>query len=207
MNTKPQYARLAVIATAAVLALSLAGCAKSMVVPLNWKPSTDAAEMQARMQPVDLAGASVRFDKLEDTRKNRALIGEQPGKEETKTVSTGDDVGSFVARNLADSIAKLTPGSGLRIAEQDPAVVVSGEVVEFFVTEARDYEGTVRLHLLVKKSDGTQLYEVNTVGKASRLAFPSFSEEQYLKVLSDSVLQIARSLVEDAGFRKALKGG
>ena len=205
MNLKPPHVRLAILA--AVLAVGLAGCAKSMVIPLTWKPSTSAAEMQPSMQAVDLAGASVKFDKLHDARKDRMLIGEQPGDKEIKTVSTPDDVGYFVARNLADSIAKLTPGSGLRIAEQDAAVIVSGEVVEFFATERKDYEGTVRLHLLVKKADGTQLYEVNTVGKASRLAFPAFSEDSYLKVLSDSVLQIARSLVEDAGFRKALKGG
>lgn len=207
MKTHPHHPRLAVLAALALLAAGMAGCATHLDVQLKWNPSTDAAEMQAKMQPVDLAGATVQFATLTDTRKDKTLIGEQPGDKEKKTVSTKDDVGVFVARHLADSIAKLTPGSGLRIADKDAAVIVSGEVTEFFAAEAKNYEGVVQLHLLVKKADGTQLYEVNTVGRASRLAFPAFHEDSYLKVLSDSVLQIARSLVEDAGFRKALKGG
>jgi hypothetical protein len=86
-------------------------------------------------------------------------------------------------------------------------VIVTGQVLEFFATETGNYEGTVRLHLVVKKADGTQLYEVSTQGKSNRPAFPPFHGDSYLKVLSDAVLQIARSLVEDAGFRKAVKGG
>ncbi len=207
MKTQPQRVRLAAAAALALLVAGWGGCATHLDVQLQWNPSTDAAELQARMQPVDLSGANVQFATLTDARKDKTLIGEQAGGAEKKTVSTRDDVGAFVARTMADSIAKLTPGSGLRIAGKDAAVIVAGEVNEFFATEAKNYEGVVKLHLTVKKADGTALYDVNTEGKASRLAFPAFHESSYLKVLSDAVLQVARSLVEDAGFRKAIKGG
>jgi hypothetical protein len=74
------------------------------------------------------------------------------------------------------------------------------------VTENRNYEGVVRLHLLVKKADGTQLYEVNSTGKSSRLSIIGFKAENYMEGYSDALIQVAKSLVEDAGFRKALKG-
>ena len=188
------------------LGLAAAGCATTKEVSLTWQPTTDITTLQAKPNTVDLAGAKVQFMKLEDTRKNPAQVGEQPGKE-PKTVTTKDDVGDFVAKNLAQSMAQMTPGSGLQITNSDPAVTVSGQVVEFYVTEQSElkYDAVVRLHLIVKKKDGTVLYDGTTVGKSSRPGFP-FKGENYLEGLSNGVLNIASSLVEDRAFIKALKG-
>ncbi|HEX7929210.1 MAG TPA: hypothetical protein VF678_16560 [bacterium] len=191
----------------AAAALALASCAKEMTLPLEWRPNTPAAEMQKQMGKVDLAGAKVQFAKLEDTRKQPTVIGKQPDDKEPKTVSTRDDVGAFVAKQLGASIAQLTPGSGLLVTDKEPSVAVSGKVVDFFVTEVRGtYEGEVRLALQVKKADGTLLYEVNTNGKSSRFAPIPFKGENYQEAYSDALLQVAKSLVEDAKFCTALRG-
>ena len=189
-----------------MLGLAAGGCSTHMDVSLTWQPTTDITTLQAKPNTVDLGGAKVQFAKLQDTRKNPAQIGEQPGKE-PKTVSTKDDVGEFVARNLASSLAQMTPGSGLQITNVDPNVIVGGEVVEFYVTEQSDlkYDAVVRLKLQVKKPDGTVLYNVTAVGKSSRPGFP-FKGENYVEGLSNAVLQVANSLMEDQAFRKALKG-
>lgn len=197
-----------ILAAAPVLALLLAvsSCATHMEIALQWKPTTSPAELQARMPKVDLAGAKVQFAKLEDTRENPAQIGGKPDPKQPKTVTTKDDVGAFVTRQLAETIALLTPGSGLQITDRDPAVIVSGKILEFYVTENRNYEAVVRLNLLIKKADGTLLREINTVGTSSRLSIIGFKAENYMEGYSDALLQVAKSLVEDAGFRKALKG-
>ena len=201
-----EVARFAWVGLAAA-ALVLASCAKEMTLPLEWRPNTPAAELQKQMSKVDLAGAKVQFAKLQDTRKDPTVIGKQPDEKEPKLVSTHDDVGAFVAKQLANSIAQLTPGSGLLVTDKEPAVIVSGKVVDFFVTEARGtYEGEVRLNLLVKKADGTLLYEVNTNGKSSRFAPIPFKGENYQEAYSDALQQVSKSLVEDAKFRTALKG-
>lgn len=191
---------------ALALLLVLASCATHMEIALQWKPTTAPAELQAHMPKVDLAGAKVQFAKLEDTRKNPAQIGEKPDPKQPKTVTTKDDVGAFVTRHLAQAMAQLVPGSGLQITDQDPTVIVSGKILEFYVTENRNYEGVVRLNLFVHKVDGTLLREVNTLGKSSRLGIIGFKAENYMEGYSDALLQVARSLLEDPGFRKALKG-
>jgi hypothetical protein len=208
MKNAPQFATRLVLAGLAAGALSLSSCATHMEVPLQWKPTTEIAELQAKQNTVDLGGAKVQFVNLEDTRKNPARIGEQPDAKEPRTVSTKDNVGAFVAKYLADSIAKLTPGSGLQISNTDATAIVSGQVLDFFVTEQANlkYEAVVRLRLLVKKPDGTALYEGTTVGKSTRPGFP-FKADNYMEGLSNCILSISNSLVEDAGFRKALKGG
>jgi hypothetical protein len=190
-----------------VLGLAAAGCATTKEVSLTWQPTTDVTTLQAKPNTVDLGGAKVQFAKLEDARKNPAQIGEQPGKE-PKTVTTKDDVGQFVATNLAKSIAQMTPGSGLMVTNTDATTIVSGQVVEFYVTEQSDlkYDAVVRLHLQVKKADGTVLYDGTASGKSSRPGFP-FKGENYLENLGNAVLQVASSLVEDRAFIKALKGG
>ncbi|HEV2333067.1 MAG TPA: hypothetical protein VGV16_07870 [Gammaproteobacteria bacterium] len=185
---------------ACLLALLLCGCIHAPLndIPLVWKPTSSIGDFGA----LDVSGfmdVKMQVDKFTDTRKDPQLIAENRENAQPRPVTTRDDVGAFVADNMRDTMRK----SGLDVVDSGGQVVISGEVVDFFVNETNTYESTVTLRVTARDAAGKTLWSGVTGGSATRFG-RSYKAENYYEVLSDSVLEATYNLMSSPKFEAAL---
>lgn len=185
---------------ACLLALLLCGCITAPLndIPLVWKPTSSIGDFGA----LDVSGfmdVKIQVERFTDTRKNPGLIAENRENAQPRPVTTRDDVGAFVADHLRDTMRK----SGLDVVDSGGQVIISGEVVDFFVNETNTYESTVTLRVTARDAAGNVLWSGVTGGSATRFG-RSYEAENYYEVLSDSVLEAAYNLMSSPKFEAAL---
>ncbi len=128
-----------------------------------------------------------------------ALVAENREMATPRLVTTRDDVGAFVATHMR----QIFDRGGLTTVDSGGNAVVSGEVRQFFVEETDTYRANVVLHLTVRSSAGTALWDGNVSGSASTFG-RSYSMENYDQVLSDSIIDATATLLKDPDFRSAV---
>ena len=95
--------------------------------------------------------------------------------------------------------------TGFNLSDENPDLVIRGEVRNFFIDEKRTYEGSVILKYQVLDSNGNAVWTGVSSGSATRWG-RKFSPENYYEVLSDSFIDATTQLFHNRGFRDALKG-
>ena len=202
MRTATAAAALALVLSSSAFAASkpLAG------VPLQWRPTTEIAEL--KIPPIDLVAfgnTKVKLGAFTEARSgDPALIGENREDEKkgrVLTVTTKDDVPAFVAQHLGD----LMKNVGLTLADAGATTTVTGEVMEFLVTEVDTYKAQVRLKVTVSDPKGNALWASIVQGSSERFG-RSYKADNYCEALSDAVLEAGASLLRDPGFLKAAQG-
>jgi Uncharacterized lipoprotein len=163
-------------------------------VPLQWKPTSDL-----RLGATQMAQTSIQFETFKDAREKPELIGENREDDKPKPVTTQDDVGAFVSTHMRE----LFNRAGLTTVDSNGAVILKGEVEQFFVGETSTYKAEVAVHLTVVGRDGTTLWSGTASGDASRFG-RSYKAENYYEVLSDSLVNTVSSMLQSAEFQKAL---
>ncbi len=166
-------------------------------VPLKWKPTSDL-KLGAAQEPA----TAIQFESFKDVRERPELVGENredEDKGQIKPVTTTDDVGAFVSTHMRD----LFKQAGLNTVDSNGAVVIKGEVKQFFVRETGTYQAEVAVHLSVVGSNGATLWSGIATGDAKRFG-RSFVLENYYEVLSDAVVNTVSSMLQSAEFQKAL---
>ena len=163
-------------------------------VPLKWKPTSDL-----RLGALQMAQTSIQFEKFTDARQDTHAIGENREDDTPKPVTTPDDVGAFVSAHMRELFDK----AGLKTVDSNGAVIVKGEVKEFFARETRTYKAEVSIHLAIVTRDGTTLWSGTAPGEATRFG-RSYVLENYYEVLSDAVVNAASSLLSSPDIQKAL---
>jgi hypothetical protein len=163
-------------------------------VPLKWKPTSDL-----RLGALQMAQTSIQFEKFTDARQDTHAIGENREDDTPKPVTTPDDVGAFVSAHMRELFDK----AGLKTVDSNGAVIVKGEVKEFFAREARTYKAEVSIHLSIVSRDGTTLWSGTAPGEATRFG-RSYVLENYYEVLSDAVVNATSSLLSSPDIQKAL---
>jgi len=174
-------------------------------IALQWRPTTTFAELGA----VDLTGldkAAIKVEPLVDKRpaERVSLIGENREDEaqgQVLRVTTKEDAAAFCTSNLSAIMQKV----GLPVATESPTVVLSGELVSFFVTETNVYVGDLSLKIKVSNRKGEVLWSGVANGGAKRWG-RSYQLENYHEVLSDSLLQAVFDLLRNPRFLDALAG-
>jgi len=164
-------------------------------VPLQWRPTSQLSTFGT----VETAQLPVQFETFKDARDKPELIGENREDDKPKPVTTSDDVGAFVSTHMRELFNK----AGLNTVDSNGAVVLKGEVRQFFVTETNTYEGAVAVHLTLVDRNGKTLWSGMASGDAKRFG-RSYKAENYFEVLSDSVVNTTSSMLQSAEFQKAL---
>ncbi len=166
-------------------------------VPLQWRPTSDL-----RLGTTELSQATVQFEKFTDVRANRKAIGEnRENEDKPMPVTTTDDVGAFVSTHMR----QLFDRAGLKTVDRDGAVVIKGEVREFFVRETSTYQSHVAVHLTVVDASGKALWSGVGSGDATRFG-RSYNLKNYYEGLSDSIVNTVSSMLQSPEFEKALSG-
>jgi len=165
-------------------------------VPLRWRATSDL-----KLGTMEMAQTPIQVEPFQDARANPETIGENREDEAPKPVTTNDDVGAFVSRHLRDLLDK----GGLKTVDSDGAVIIKGEVKQFFVRETSTYKSTVAIHLTVTSRDGQTLWSGTASGDATRFG-RSYKLENYYEVLSDALVNTVSSMLQSPEFQKALSG-
>ena len=165
-------------------------------VPLRWRATSDL-----KLGTMEMAQTPIQVEPFQDARANPEIIGENREDEAPKPVTTNDDVGAFVSRHLRDLLDK----GGLKTVDSDGAVIIKGEVKQFFVRETSTYKSTVAIHLTVMSRDGQTLWSGTASGDATRFG-RSYKLENYYEVLSDALVNTVSSMLQSPDFQKALSG-
>jgi hypothetical protein len=165
-------------------------------VPLQWKPTSELQLGAAQMPQ-----APVQFEMFQDARENKLAIGENDEDAQPKPVTTTDDVGAFVSAHMRE----LFQHAGLKTVDSEGAVIIKGEVRQFFVRETNTYQAQVAVRLTVVGRDGGTLWSGLASGDASRFG-RSYKVENYYEGLSDAIVNTVSSMLQSAPFQAALSG-
>lgn len=197
-----RVSRRVAVVVAVLFAVGLAGSAgaqkKLEGIPLVWKPSNKKSAGVTNLS--GLADVKIQVDTFVDTRENKAKFGESQEGKVPKPVTTSANVAEFVTTNFRNVLKQY----GLTIVPSGGDVLVTGDILEFMVTETNTYKGEVRLKLAVKKRGKTEWAGI-AAGTSSRWG-RSFKDDNYYETISDSLLDATSHAIEDEGFRKALAG-
>ena len=166
-------------------------------IPLQWKPTSQlslAGVAQTSQTPI-------QFETFKDARAKPELIGENHEDEDKppKPVTTADDVGAFVSAHMRELFNK----AGLNTVDSNGAVIVKGEVQQFFVEETSTYQAQVVVHLTLVDRNGKTLWSGTASGDQKRFG-RSYRAENYYEVLSDAIVNTTSSMLQSSEFQKAL---
>ena len=180
----------------AVTVGSAASAALLQHVPLQWRPTS-----QLQLGTMQMSQAPIQFEAFKDVRADKETIGENREGDKPKPVTTTDDVGMFVGTHMRE----LFDRAGLKTVDSDGAVIVRGEVTQFFVRETGTYKSEVAVRLTVVGRDGSTLWHGLASGEATRFG-RSYKLENYYEVLSDAIVNTVSSMLQSEEFQKALLG-
>ena len=165
-------------------------------IPLLWRPTS-----ALQLGTTQMSASTVTIASFTDDRDNKELIGENREDDKPRPVTTTDDVGSFVSRN----IRQLFDQAGVKTVDSGGEVIIKGEVKKFFVREESTYKSTVEIHLTVIGQGGKPLWTGLASGEATRFG-RSYQAENYYEVLSDAVVNTVSSMLQATDFQRAMSG-
>jgi hypothetical protein len=180
-----------------LVSAALSGHATSVLLthmPLQWRPTSELAS-----GTTDMDATLIRFETFQDVRNDKEKVGENLEEDPSRPVTTTDDVGSFVSSHMR----QLFERAGLKTVEGDAAVMIKGEVRQFFARETSMYNSQVEVRLTLVDRDGNTIWKGLASGEAKRFG-RSYRIENYYEVLSDAVVNTVSSLLRSAEFRQAL---
>ena len=187
-----------------LLALGTGGCFKkpsSVVVPMKFRP-TSQLDMNAFAG--DLPETTVQVAPVTDVRDNKDQVGENL---ENKAPIPIHASGTEPAQFVHDATRDLLKRAGVKVGDDDAAGadrVLATDLHHFWTKETNTYEGEVRATVTVRDAGGRQLWKGTVNGTAKRFG-RSLKAENYQEVFSDSVVKMVEGLLNNPGFRAALK--
>jgi hypothetical protein len=187
--------RISVLLLSMVLSAQVAA-ALLQNVPLQWRPTSEL-----QLGTVQMTQTPIQFEAFQDTRENKQAIGENQEDDKPKPVTTRDDVGAFVSKHMRE----LFQRAGITTVDSDGAVIIKGEIRQFFVRETSTYQSEVAVKLTVVSRDGKTLWSGLASGDATRFG-RSYKLENYDEVLSDAVVNTVSSMLGSTQFQAALSG-
>lgn len=165
-------------------------------IPLVWRPTSEL-----QLGATQMTAAPVTIAAFTDGRDNKQAIGENREDDPPKPVTTTDDVGAFVSRN----VRLLCDQAGMKTTDANGAVTVRGEVKKFFVREEATYKSEVEIQFTIVDAGGSTLWKGIASGEATRFG-RSYRADNYYEVLSDALVNTMSSFLQAAEIQKALAG-
>ncbi len=195
-------ALLIVLALVAVWAAgTLSARPKSVSVPLTWSPNP---RDDYHAPTIDLTGGinTLRLLPIEDKREKRDQIGENSEEKEAVPVYTNSNVPDFLTRTLTAQFKSL----GLDLVESNAACELHGELRELWVTEKSSYSAVIRVKFTMTDSAGKELWTAMVSGSGENWG-RSLKAENYNETICNAILGLIANVVQDPGFKAALKKG
>ena len=172
-----------------------------MTIPLRSTLSAEDMRDQIPAAAVDDLNRQVlEVGSFVDARPERGLVGKNVEKGGGGTVSTGDDVGTFVQ----DQLVKIFGANGIKLGA-GATRVLTGEVQRFFVTEENTYDTDVAIKFRLADSSGRELWQGVGEGHSHRFG-RSFSADNYQEALSSALFEAVKDLLANPDFRKNFRG-
>lgn len=165
-------------------------------VALQWKPTSDL-----QLGTVQMTDTPIQFQTFEDARENKQAIGENLENDQSRPVTTADDVGAFVSSHMRT----LFDHAGLKTVDSNGTVTIKGEVKAFYVRETSTYKSELAVHLTVVDRNGKTLWTGLASGDATRFG-RSYKLENYYEALSDALVNTVSSMLQSSQFQAALSG-
>jgi len=182
----------------------LLGCttapAKLENIPLVWEPEKHP-RASAGAAPAAFFQTKIKVLPMTDLRAKPQLIGENREKAPARPVTTNADVSAFVT----DHFKALLAGAGLTLVDSGENAIIQGQIQQFFVDEAEQYTGTVRLHIVATDAAGKTVWDGMTTGESTRFGL-SYRAENYHQSLSDALSVAVTFLLQDPGFEAGIAG-
>jgi hypothetical protein len=169
-------------------------------IPLEFTPTSPMSERD----PIDLKGVGnvkLQVDPFTDAREDPVLIGRNVNRVPVRKVTTRDDVPRFVTYE----VKSLLSGLGFDVVESAGALILKGEVKQFFAEDGNRYKATVQLQISLADPEGKVLWAVETTGMSSRFGI-SYKAANYYEVLSDALIGAVHELAGNPNFKKILTG-
>ena len=163
-------------------------------IPLVWRPTTEV--VTGGGLPIN---ASIEVKLFTDRRTEPSFIAENREGKMPKRVTTKDSVPAWCSQHLAGVLRQ----SGYNVVDHGAQVVVTGEVLRFFVVETGNYAGEVILKLTVRSRGGATLWSGTVTGTTGRFG-RSYKADNYYETLSDSIIDVVKYLRQDKGFSEAI---
>ena len=184
-----------------VVLLGGAGCrtTSSLDVPLSYRP-TDTPEIHWKQGQLD--PLKVYLAPAEDLRADKHAIG--VNLECSAPVPISAAAGSDPAKFVHDVFAREMRAAGLLMVDDAESAdrVVNLSLTRFWCDETRDYNGVVSVLVEVKNKNGKTLMREPVTGDSKRFGL-SLSGENYNETFSDSTMEAAESMLNDATFQDA----
>ena len=165
--------------------------------PLKWKPGNDIRELEY-VDVKNLGKVKIRVDPVIDSRKEKNEIGRNVEKSPERLYLTNDNIAEWATERFRYVLKEF----GLNVTSDNPDVIISAELVKFFVLEKDLYRGNVTFKIKALKPDGTVIWAGITSGESKRWG-RSFSEENFHECIGTSFIEAIYGLLKDDSFIKA----
>lgn len=187
-------------AALAVASLPILAAPRLEQIPMVWRPTDPVAVPAPPSAPVQ---TTITVRPLMDRRTNPAIGENREDADEGKVllVTTRDEIGAWTTDRLK---VLLTQGGYRLVNDDDQADLrLSGEVLQFFVTETSTYKAAVSIRITLTQRDGQQVW--SGVGSGNKTRFGrSYKAENYYEVLSDAYLGAIQELLAQPSFQSTL---
>jgi hypothetical protein len=185
------------IVTGLVGASTLLARDKEVNVVLKWNPN----EKQA-MPAIDTTGGlfAVAIAPIADKREKGKQIGENTEQKIVVPVYSSSDVPAYLREHLVGQLKSI--GLEVSIADTGDRLLKS-ELNEFWVSEGKNYKGTIRMKVTLTDSGGKEMWSGIVAGSSSNFG-RSLKPDNYSESVSDAVQDLAATLAAAPAFRQAI---
>lgn len=144
----------------------------------------------------------VFIDTIVDMRENPQDIGINIKKSPTRKVTTRDTLSTWIKENLGKIFTRM----GVKIVTDsaDADVTLQAVLKHFYVTESKEYSIKIAIDVTFKNRAGEKLVEKFVNTEASRWG-KSYNAKYYFLSISEALVLIAETLLNDSGVRQVLK--
>lgn len=190
-----------------LLPLAAGGCfgkPASVDVPLRYRPTS---QMNMNTFAGELPRASVYLAPVADARDDRTRIGENRENRRPIPIYAAPG-GPPPSQFVHDVMRDLMAGTGMTLAHDRGVAdrVLVTELRRFFTRETDTYDAEVRATVTVQDAAGRELWRGTVNGTAERFG-RSLKAENYQEVFSDAMIELVEGLLNNPGFRAALREG
>lgn len=152
--------------------------------------------------PKSFPGTSILIVSVEDQRKTPDQIGQNSEKANIVPVKAESaQVIAFVENAFKKEFKRV--GFNLVDSKSQAKRILQVSILNLWVEEKSVYESSITTQVTVLDNSGMKLFQENYRAVAQRWG-TSYEEEEYRKVLSDTVVDLLKKMFNDEAFMKSL---
>lgn len=169
-------------------------------VELRWKATTDMKEFSK----LNLQKLLEHKFKIVDFKDNRSAPLSRVGlNTENEKQPLPVDTKSNVADFITDSFTSVLKKSGFDLVKTGEDLTLSADINDFMVTETNTYMGNLTLRVRISKGEKV-IWQGVVTGTSSRFG-RSYKLDNYLEVMSDSIIDATLNLLKNEDLKSRMR--